>query len=293
MSITGPGSITATNLLAQNNMINQLNTLSQELGTGQAATTYSGLGSQAGSGVQLSAQLAAINGYSSTATTVGTTLTLAQSVLTQIGSCRHCGPAGDQPTERRFRSTIPARPRRSNPPRATSIKFFRRSIPRSGDNYMFSGSAVDQPSVAATGDILNGNGAQAGLTQVIAERLQADQGANVPPLGRLVIPPAARIDRLDRRGCRWLAVRLQACRRELELDRSGGDRSLGPADVDFGRSRRSNPNPGDSIAFNLTLPDGIQPNHHAAGDQRIRRRAPTSSPSAQRRRPPRPICKRR
>ena len=86
MSITGPGSITATILLAQNNMSNQLNTLSQELGTGQAATTYSGLQSQAGLALQLTAQLADISGYSSTATTVGTTLTLAQSVLTQLGS---------------------------------------------------------------------------------------------------------------------------------------------------------------------------------------------------------------
>ena len=37
MSITGPGSITAANLLAQNNMSNQLNTLSEQLGTGEAA----------------------------------------------------------------------------------------------------------------------------------------------------------------------------------------------------------------------------------------------------------------
>jgi hypothetical protein len=44
---------------------------------------------------------------------------------------------------------------------------------------------VNQPSVASTSDILNGNGAQAGLTQVIANRLQADEGADSPPLGRL------------------------------------------------------------------------------------------------------------
>src|SRR5580658_5995734 len=86
MSITGPGSLTATNLLAQNNMMTQLNTLSQQLGTGDAATTYSGLGSQAGLALQLSAQLAAIGGYSDTAQTVGTTLTVAQSVLNQISS---------------------------------------------------------------------------------------------------------------------------------------------------------------------------------------------------------------
>ena len=86
MSITGPGSVTALNIQAVTNMNNQLNTLSTELSTNQAAQTYAGLGSQAGVALALNAQLSAINGYSSTATTVGTTLTVAQSVLTQIGS---------------------------------------------------------------------------------------------------------------------------------------------------------------------------------------------------------------
>ena len=86
MSITGPGSITALNIQTVNNMNNQLNTLSTELGTNQAAQTYSGLGSQAGVALALNAQLSAINGYSATATTVGTTLTVAQSTLTQLGS---------------------------------------------------------------------------------------------------------------------------------------------------------------------------------------------------------------
>ena len=86
MSITGPGSITAANLAAQANMFNQLNTLSQQLGTGDASQTYSGLGSQADVAVSLGAQLSAIGGYSTTGTTVGTTLTLAQSVLTQLNT---------------------------------------------------------------------------------------------------------------------------------------------------------------------------------------------------------------
>jgi hypothetical protein len=53
MSITGPGSITAANLAVQTNMFNQLNTLSQQLGTGQASQTYEGLGSQAGLALSL------------------------------------------------------------------------------------------------------------------------------------------------------------------------------------------------------------------------------------------------
>ena len=56
MSITGPGSITAATLTAQNAMFNQLSTLSEELGTGDASQTFSGLGSQAGLALELGAQ---------------------------------------------------------------------------------------------------------------------------------------------------------------------------------------------------------------------------------------------
>ena len=37
-----------------------------------------------------------------------------------------------------------------------------------GDRYIFSGSAINTPSVASSDDILNGTGTQAGLKQVIS-----------------------------------------------------------------------------------------------------------------------------
>jgi len=85
MSITGPGSITAANVAAQTNMMNQLNTMGEELSTGEAAQTYSQLGSQSGLAVALGAQLSDINGYTSTTSTIGTTLSIEQSVLGQLG----------------------------------------------------------------------------------------------------------------------------------------------------------------------------------------------------------------
>ena len=81
MSITGAGSITAANVAAQTDMMNQLNTLTQELSTGQAATTYSGLASQAGLTLSLNAQLAAINGY---ATMIDDELTAANPLKREI-----------------------------------------------------------------------------------------------------------------------------------------------------------------------------------------------------------------
>ena len=185
MSITGPGSITAASVTAQNNMMNQLNTLGEELASGQAAQTYSDLQSQAGVALALNAQLSAITGYSNTATTVGTTLSVAQSVLTQLGD------AGTRSSRRstsraRLRSTITARPPPRPRLRASSTISFRCSIPRSATITFSPAAGTNQPSVASASDILNGNGAQAGLTQVISERQQADLG--VSGLGHLASP---------------------------------------------------------------------------------------------------------
>ena len=252
MSITGPGSITAANLLAQNNMSTQLNTLAAELGSGQAATTYSGLQSQAGLAVQLSAQLAAIGGYSSTATTVGTTLTLAQSVLTQLGNSSSA-----------VQQSLLQNPAFSldNTGQTTAQKSAASQLDQiiaalntqAGDNYMFSGSALNQPSVASASTILNGNGAQAGLTQVIAQRLQADLGNG---LGRLVIPASAGA---------VLSIGEDVAGSPFGFKIAGVNSSLTGANV-TGPSAPpatysinlgpTNPNPGDSIQFNLTLPDG-------------------------------------
>ena len=253
MSITGPGSITAANLLAQNNMSTQVNTLAAELGSGQAATTYSGLQSQAGLAVQLSAQLAAIGGYSSTATTVGTTLTLAQSVLTQLGSS---SSAVQQSLLQSTAFSI------DNTGQTIAQEFAAGQLDQiiaalntqAGDNYMFSGSAVNQPSVASASSILNGNGAQAGLTQVIAERLQADQGAS--GLGRLVIstPVATTVSLSEDTANSPFGFKLASVNSNLTNAVVTGP-SGSPAAISIDLSG-GNPNPGDTMGFNLTLPDG-------------------------------------
>src|SRR5258708_34628091 len=53
-------------------------------------------------------------------------------------------------------------------------------------DYIFSGTALNQPATATPDLIHNGTATQAGLKQVISERNQADIGAS--GLGRLLIP---------------------------------------------------------------------------------------------------------
>jgi len=268
MSITGPGSITATNLLAQNNMMNQLNTLAQQLGTGEVATDYSGLGSQAGLALQLSAQLDAINGYSSAATTVGTTLSVAQLALTQLGDI---SSTVQQLISNQGEFTLDNNGQTTTQNAAAS--YFDQILSllntQVGSNYLFSGSAVNDPSVASASDILDGTSTQAGLTQVMAARLEADEGSD--GLGRLDIENVS--------GTSTVSLSEDAANSPFGFQLAGVTSNLtgatvtGPSgssppsiSIDLG----SNPNAGDSITFDLTLPDG--------SSQTITLQATTDSP---------------
>jgi len=133
-----------------------------------------------------------------------------------------------------------------------------------GSNYLFSGSATNQPSVASMNEILNGNGGQAGLTQLISERQQADLGAN--GLGRLTIGATGSSVSISQDGSPF-GFQLAGVSSTLTGATASGPSGSPPSiSVDLG----SNPNAGDSIEFNLTLPDG--------SSQTITLQATTGSP---------------
>jgi hypothetical protein len=119
-----------------------------------------------------------------------------------------------------------------------------------GSNYIFSGSAVDQPSVASESAILNGSGSQAGLTQVIAERQQADAGTS--GLGRVGIANSGS----------QVTVAHDASPFGFQLAGISSDIANAAITAPTGAPAQetinlaSNPNAGDTINFALTLPDG-------------------------------------
>ena len=61
--VTGIGSSIAASALARQDMPNQLDALSRQLGTGQKAAVYSDLRSQTGLAVGLGAQLSAFSAF--------------------------------------------------------------------------------------------------------------------------------------------------------------------------------------------------------------------------------------
>jgi flagellar hook-associated protein 3 FlgL len=234
---------------AQTNMMNQLDTLSQELGSGEAAQTYSGLGSQAGLALALGAQLSDINGYSSSATTVSTTLSVAQSALSQLGDA---SSAVQQSVSQQGSFSLDNSGQTSVQESAAS--YFGQIVSllntQVGTNYIFSGSALNQPSVANANEILNGNGAQAGLTQIVSERQQADQGTT--GLGRLTVGGAGSTVTLGADGSPF-GFQLASVNSGLSGATASGPSGTPPSiSVALG----SNPAAGNTIEFNLTLPDG-------------------------------------
>jgi flagellar hook-associated protein 3 FlgL len=186
MTVSGVGTTAAFVAQSLTSLRAQLDDLQRQLSTGQKVTTYSGISSQAQLLVGLNAQLGAINSFQDSNNTVNTRLSIAQTTLTQFDSISStvqssamlsnyaAGPNG-QTVDQTFAGN-------------QLDQLLNLLNTQSDGRYMFSGAAVDQPSVATTTSILNGTATQAGLKQLISERNQADLGAN--GLGRLVIPAA-------------------------------------------------------------------------------------------------------
>ena len=85
MTISGIGPSISPVIQSVLDMNSQLADLQRQLGTGQKADTFAGLGPQSGLATGLSAQLAAIGSFDDTLTIVGTRIGIAQTALTQTG----------------------------------------------------------------------------------------------------------------------------------------------------------------------------------------------------------------
>jgi flagellar hook-associated protein 3 FlgL len=184
MTISGVNSSTAIMAQTLANLRQQLDDLQRQVGTGQKVTTYSGISSQAQLLVGLNARLDTIGSFQDSNNIVNARLSIAQTALTQFDSITqqvqssanmssYNPGANGQTVDQSYA--------------ASQLDYLLNILNTKADGrYIFSGSAVDQQSVATSDLILNGKGTQAGLKQIISERNQADLGAN--GLGRLVIP---------------------------------------------------------------------------------------------------------
>src|SRR6516225_660375 len=247
--IIGPGG----SLFGQavQNINNQLTDLSTQLATGEKSTTYSGMGVNEGFAIAARSQLSAITAFTNTITNVNTTINAAntalQSLSTIAGQVQSSAVSGPQDINSNGQTIAQLNAQ------ADLLSIVGILNTQAGDRFLFSGSAIQTPAVAPVDTILNGNGTQAGLKQVIAERAQAD---GTTGLGRLLItqPTPTSVSVAEDVAGSPFGLKLNSVSSNLT-----GATVTGPTGSPEGISislGANNPNSGEKVSITFNLPDG-------------------------------------
>ena len=252
------------------NIDNQLTNLSTELSTGVKSQNYAGMGVDEGFAIAARAQLSNITAFGDTMTNVNTIInsanTVLQSLSTTVGNMQSAAAATPQNLTSNGQ-TIGQQNAASQ--LSSLIGMLNTQV---GNRYIFSGSAISTPAVASASDIINGTSTKAGLTQVMAQRLQADLGTN--GMGRLVVSstalPAAPASLTGTQVAEDVAgspfgLKVASVTSTLTgatvNGQSGSAGVISPSgspagfNVDFTSATL---NPGDQITFTFNEPDGTQ-----------------------------------
>jgi len=233
------------------NLKTQLDTLSEQLASGKKSTTYAGLGIDSGVATGLRSQVSSIAAYTNTGTIINTRIDAANLALQGIID------SAAQVKTAAAGSTLTLDNTGKTPGQATALASLTQILSMLntdvGGRYLFSGRATDTPATQSADVILNGTATQAGLTQLINERKQAD---GVGGLGRLVIssPSATSVAIGEDAAGSPFGLKLSAITTTAAGATVSGPTGSPPQmSVDLGAT---NPNVGDKVSFTFTLPDG-------------------------------------
>jgi flagellar hook-associated protein 3 FlgL len=252
----------ASSLLGQSvrNISNQLSDLSTQLSSGVKSPNYAGMGVNEGFAIAARAQLSNITAFTDSMSNVNTIISAANTALQSLSTITGEVLQGATASPQDLTATGQTVGQQTALSQLSAIVGMLNT--QVGDRYIFSGSAINTPSIASGDDILNGTTTQAGLKQVIAERAQADLGTN--GLGRLVItgpnnatPPvttATQIQIAEDSATSPFGLKLNAVSSSLTNATVTGP-SGSPVAVKIDLTA-GNPNPGDQIGFTFNLPDG-------------------------------------
>ncbi len=234
------------------NMRSQLSDLTTQLATGRVSTTYAGQGPDRGFALSLRAQVSSIDAFSDTATNVNTRLSVANLALQGLSNI------GTQVKSASTTATLTLNNNGQTSGQITAQAAFANAVSllnsQSGDRFLFSGRATDTAATVPADTMLNGTATQAGLTQLISERKQADQGTG--NMGRLTVssPPATTTVTSVAEDGSAFGLKLLSVQSSLTGATVTQPTGSPPATtVDLGAV---NPNNGDKVKFNFTLPDG-------------------------------------
>ncbi len=228
------------------NLNNQLATLQSQLTTGKKSTSYAGMGVNEGFAIAARSQLANISAFTDTMSNINTDINIANTALqgmVVIGTTVENSANSSSQTLNSAGQTVAQQTATSQLSSMLGILNM-----QAGDRYLFSGGAINTPSVATMDDILNGTTIQA------SERLQADVGTS--GLGRLVItsPTLTSVKVAEDVAGSPFGLKLSAISSSLTgATVTGPTATPSAVSVDLGAT---NPNDGDRVSFAFKLPDG-------------------------------------
>jgi flagellar hook-associated protein 3 FlgL len=253
MSVSAIGSQSALVIQQLVEMRKQFDDLQRQLSTGQKSANFAGLGLNRGVTVSLNAQLSAISAFNDTISNVGTRISLMNTALSSMTDLASSVKAAMAQTPIGANGTGAQLAQQTGQNSLDQLLGLLNT--QAGGRYLFSGLATDTPAVETLDHILNGDGAKAGLKQLISERTQADLG--VGGLGRLAIGTAGNSvtvgDDTSPFGFKLASVSSSLTNATV-TGPSGSPASL-TVDMSGG-----NPNNGDTLTLRFTLPDGTSEN---------------------------------
>ncbi len=255
MTVSSIGGKQAAAIQSLVDLRSTLNDLQRQISTGKKADTYAGLGISRGVTVSLNSQLSAIGGYDATANSVMTRISVAN---TALGSMSDLASSMKTTMLQGSYGTGAIGANTAQSTAALSLDSMVSLLnTRAGDRYMFSGRATDTPPVETSDHILNGDGARAGLKQIISERSQADLGTS--GLGRVTITaPSTTSVQVAEDSVSPFGFKLASISSTLTNGTvSGPTGSPAAMTVDLSGG---NPSSGDSVTLRFTLPDGTTQN---------------------------------
>ena len=235
-------------------MRQQLDDLQRQLATGKKSTTYAGLGIERGLDVELRLRLSRVENYQTAIQIVDLRVNLLNTSLERLRGLA---------TETRADARSPlgfelVANGQTVAQRSAGVRFGEALSllnERAGERYLFSGRAGDQPAVQTSGRILDGDGPRAGLRQLIAERLQADQGTDLR--GRLLTPAAAgSVVTLAEDNSHPFGFKLASATTDFGGTVTGPAGAPASLQIDL----VANPPEGGRVSVRLTLPDGSSVN---------------------------------
>lgn len=249
-SVTGVGLTTTMAARTISQMRDQLADLQRQLGTGKKSDTYGGLGLGSGLVLNLREQLSSTSIFQSNSVNVETRVKLMNMSLERIRNMREETRADlTAPFDYALVQDGQTAAQRSALGRLGEMLSLLNTD--AGGRYLFSGRANDKPATDTMSRILKGEGAQAGLKQIINERLQADQGAD--QRGRITVNAAVGdIVSIDEDGAHPFGFKLTGATTSFGATITGPGAAPRSIDIDLG----ANPPAGGTVRITLAMPDG-------------------------------------